>query len=286
MALAFVYSRQAAEIALPRNADDEKAESLGESTTTSGTFQDKVTLTFTPASSGDYLIIAFAQLSQGTTLRNTLVKLLDNGTSTTYAQTSKRVGIAGNGEYYPWITMVKLTSLSGSQTFKIQYRRLVPGTTAKIQYACIIALRLDNFNENFYGSASGGATTTSTTFQDRLTVTDTPAVACNYIILASCTQSNQSTSDSTEIRLIQDSEELIRSRLEPYGLLTQDQASFFGCFQRGLAKVSTTWKLQHRSVGGNNAAIYDAIIAVIQVGSVPTVNVLGKTSILGKVVVQ
>jgi len=291
MVSAPTVSQSAAMIGLPINANDEAANSTGESTTSSGTYQDKLTLSFTPDSSGDYLIIAYAQLDNDTNVRNSLVRLYDNENSKAYAQTSIRAKAAGNDEWYPWATMFKLT-LSGSQDFRIQFRRLFPGTTAKIRYAHLIAIRLDNYRINYFGTSAAASTTTSSTFQNKLTVTRTGSgagalEAANHLILATCSHAISSTSDSCEVELLgADDKRLIYSNVEPYGIFTQDQTCFFGCFVRGESTVTNTYKLNFRSIGGGTAAIYDAVIAVIQVDAAPTVKILGKTLVKGETLIK
>lgn len=117
----------------------EYAESDAESSTTSATLQDKTTLTFTPATTGDYILEWSFEVSNNTNSGNTRIVVLQDATtlsdtnytsSNTYSEFQQRSGF----------TKVSLTG-SQSYTFKIQFS-LVAGGIAYIKNARIIARRV------------------------------------------------------------------------------------------------------------------------------------------------
>lgn len=134
-------------------------------TTTANSYGDHTSLSFTPGSSGDYLIIAMAQVNNGTGASASDVKLTD-GTNSYGEAVNFYCGITS--AYQVWGTMVKAT-LSGAQTWKIQGKSTNGGTTT-VRRGGIVALRLDKFPNYFYAESRGSSTTTSSTFQDKVTL--------------------------------------------------------------------------------------------------------------------
>lgn len=263
---------------LRQQTGDQTAVDTSESTTTSPLYQDKVTLTFTPSTTGDYLIMAFAQVSGGNTLKDMNVKLYHSTTSTSYGE-MRRTQPTANTEYEGWATMVKLSSLSGSQTFKIQYKKTGIGTiTAKIRDAHIIAIRLDNYPENYYFESRSRSTTTSTSLQNKISGFQAVGTG-DYLIFSCCQQDCGSTSDSSIINFSVNSELLMDSSVQPYA--TNDAQTFFSVHKRGLSG-SPTFALQYKSGAGATVGISEASIAFLKLTGDPTVRILGKTEILGK----
>jgi len=168
-------------------------ESLGQSDA-STTYQDKVTLTFTPPTSGDYIIIADAELAGSSTFYNSLARLYI-GTST-YQELVR--SIKDTGDWYPFNALKRL-SLSAATTMKIQFCSSSGFATASIRNARLIAFKLPSE----YAESEGRSTTSNTTWQDKVTLTFTPATAGDYLIIAT-SNIDGSTSYDVEWRLLQD----------------------------------------------------------------------------------
>jgi len=111
--------------AMKLDSADEYSESLGESTTTSGSPQTKVTLTFTPATTGDYLIIFSALSTLSLTTDQVFVRLTHS--STDYGEGVYTPHDAEN--YLSNVGMVKLNLANSSQTFILTFNRDTTGTT-------------------------------------------------------------------------------------------------------------------------------------------------------------
>ena len=160
--LSTTFSSQAVETVSPRmlaielGDDDQTAESNGESTTTAGTYQDKVTKTWTPSSTGDYLIIAFAEITNSSTSGNTFATMDIDGTE--YGEGSMEPRTANY--YKGWMHMQKINLDNTSHTIKIKYYD--GASTAKIRNARIVAIRLDRF-VNEYHDDTAVTTETRTT---------------------------------------------------------------------------------------------------------------------------
>src|SRR3990167_446536 len=88
MAIQPTSIREAAVLVIQADSLDQFAESIATVETTSTTFQDGLTLTFTPSTIGDYLIISCADVKHSETTTNANVQLDIDGVA--YTSTSKR----------------------------------------------------------------------------------------------------------------------------------------------------------------------------------------------------
>ncbi|MCZ6654814.1 MAG: hypothetical protein O7D91_17530 [Planctomycetota bacterium] len=168
---------------------DQLASSTGASTTTSSTFQDKVTKTFTPATAGDYLIVAMCQLEHASVSTRIECQLLVDGVVYSKMRHDPRVAT----EVLPWVSV--LGAIDGetlgefdatSHTVKIQFRSVGGVTTSTISNAHILILRLDTFKNFYYQESLGRATTTNAAYQTKLTNAPTLANSGNHLIFAGC----------------------------------------------------------------------------------------------------
>lgn len=156
---------------------DQYAESLNLSSTTSATYLDKVTLSFTPASAGDYLLLAVADIS-GSGADATKVRLFDGTTSFGEEIPQNREA----NVYTPWAVAIQ-RPLTGAQTWKIQFASTDGTKTARIKNAVIAALRLDaGFAAHYYAEDLGETSTTSTSPVDKLSLSATPAAQDHLVI--------------------------------------------------------------------------------------------------------
>lgn len=260
------------------DADDEWANSDTESSTTSNSYQDKTTLTFTPGSSGDYLIVAFAEITGSGATYSAFVKLLHDTASNDYGEVSKEP--EDSGEYTSWGTMVKLTLGASSQTFKIQYRGEQPNVqTYYIQRARILAIRLDTLVNSYYAESRSRSTTTSTTLQDKATLTQTPQ-AEEHVILMCSLLDGSSTNTDMESDFVEGATSLMPENEEPND--TSDTYPRFLVYSKTLSASSTTWKTQYNSESSSaTTGISESAIAVLQTGGSSTISLEGSSSASG-----
>jgi hypothetical protein len=145
-------------VALVADPSDQYAESLSQSTTTSTSLQTKLTLSFTPASVGDYLIIASAANNNSLgDAQPAQVQLDINGTAYFHNNGAQ---ISDNASYMPWMAAAKVTLAATSQTIAIKFA-IVSSGTAAIRDARILAMRLDTFDGAVTGQNNTRLTTTS-----------------------------------------------------------------------------------------------------------------------------
>jgi hypothetical protein len=163
-------------------------ESLGESTTTSTTYQDKVTLTFTPDANSDYLLIPVWE--HGNNGAGEGATRLYHDTAATELALSQWTRSDNLDRHTPGAFAVQsFGSSPSSQTYKLQYKRVTGSNpTVAIKNASILALKLTAADE--WDDALSGQGTTSTDLDrvggEALTLGFTPATTGDYLIFASC----------------------------------------------------------------------------------------------------
>ena len=255
-----VGSDDCALVVIKSNSADQYAESEADSTTTSASYSTKTTLTFTPATTGDYLIIATAEMNINSTSNAYGVRLVHSGTN--YGHTTCANDDANT--YRPWGTVVKLNLANSSQTLTIQYNA-AGSSTATIRRARILAIRLDTLDNAYYGESRTRAATTSTSFSDKATVTQTP-LNKKHVILGCGLADGSSTSVSSYVRFLEGATTLADIVQETN--LAANEYPFLYVYQKTLAASSTTWKTQYSTEGAaNSCGFSESAIAIIQTES-------------------
>ena len=146
-------------LAIKADAADQYAVQDASASTTSTSYTTRTTLTFTPASTGDYLLISSAVLTADTASNAHGARLNHSGGS-----------IYGENLTYPkatwlyntWAAAAKINLAASSNTFTLQYK--TSANNAYIEQARILALRLDKFDNAYVAQDfSGGSSTTTLT---------------------------------------------------------------------------------------------------------------------------
>ena len=228
-------------------------------TTPSTSYQTKTTLTFTPATTGDYLVIASAVRASdanGAAMRarlNYVTGSLTWGDKAWYCK--------DDFDNQAFAVMEKLTLANASQTFRLEYRS-ESGTLCYIQHARILALRLDAFDNSYFASNHSLQNTTQATDQDFLTLTATP-LALSHAIIPVGSYNTVSTSVSAYFNVAKDGSSLAEVVREAPNTAGWQDA---GLAQRETpAAVSTTWKWQARAeTSGTAVNVAGLAIAVLQ----------------------
>jgi hypothetical protein len=242
------------------------AESEGESTTTSTSWQDKVALTVTPSTSGDYLVIATANYGGSSTDYSTLLQLLKDGS----VQAGPTRETSATEARYTFGVMRKINLDATSHTFKIQYRTENAANTARINHAHIIAIRIDQFSNNYYTeSESETAPATINTVYDKVTNTYT-AQAADHLIIGSISYKSGSTSKSVGVKLLQ-------GGVVNQSLLIEhkDSTDYEACFMMAKASLSAgsvTDKIQYYAES-TSARVKNARLISLQLPIQQTVEV-------------
>lgn len=254
--------KEAKLLALKMDAADQYAESLSRSTSTSTNYTDKTTLTFTPATTGDYLIFAEAQLDTSSNNRYAIVTLDIDGTEYSTQQLAMRD--TTNKAYFGAI--IKKSLSNASHTIKIKWK-ISASSTIGIANARIIALRADAFANVYYGENDSRTTTTSTTYQDKTTLTQTPT-ALEHIIFGNIVHDSADVTNGTGAfgRLIEGATVLAEQSHRNH-FDSANKFPYTALYRKTLAASSTTWKTQtHSETSGQTSGAAYSRILIIQTG--------------------
>lgn len=171
------------------------AESLGESTwSTNTSFQNKVTVNFTPNANKTYVIF-YSCLLNGSSINACEVRLHD-GTNTL----NNPVRIVKDTTDYVCMSGFSIASFGASpsaQTYTLDYRTSNTATTVKIQQGRLTVLELGA--NDFSATADGPTTITDTNFVTGLTMTQTFANSEDYYVFACAEIGTTSTTPTMEV---------------------------------------------------------------------------------------
>ena len=252
-------------LAIKADAADEYAEALSQqSTSNTASYTSALALNFTPATTGDYLVIGNCTRASDVNLGSMYCQLNDVGHTTTYG--GRIWSSVDDFDAQPFVAAEKITcSGSIAQTFQLEWKS-GDGTLAYVEYSRILALRLDAFENVYFTSLqTDSSSTAGASFFDHLTLTATPLAFDHAILMfgaGSCTSganyANYHTAKSgTEIELWTRQAAIASSWIS------------LGMAQRQtLAASSTTWTWSTKSsVSGVTSRVGGLSIAVLQLGS-------------------
>ncbi len=178
-------------------ADNQSASSSAESTfNTNTTYQDKATLTWNVPVADSYLVYAVSKIKRTSTTAARVTKAQMTIDATSYGETFDSYSTDVDG--YITSQQQKLLSLTAaSHTVKTQYATTNTNNTATVKNSRIAAFRV---GANAQTAEPAGSTTFSTTYIDVATVTFTPDIATDWVVLghaelANSNANNQSAAD-------------------------------------------------------------------------------------------
>lgn len=273
--------KEAKIIAIKLDADDKTAQTEARGTTTAATMQDRATLTFTPATVGDYIIFATATIDESVNTSDVICCLDVDGVE--YSIENKAPYQGANKEF--WGTMKRISLSAASHTIKIKWCTETAGTTtAGIAHANIVALRADKFANNYYAEEEARETTTTTaSYVDKHTLTQTP-LAQDHLQIGVCGGDNSTLTTPVYMRFIKGATsfgEMIEEQLD----VTTRHASYFSIKKETLSAAETTWKIQFHA--GSTAGCQDSRISIIELnqaaGKSAASSVSGNGSTVGAV---
>lgn len=170
---------------LKMGSQDALVESLAaqafSNTTTNKTAQTAATLTFTPATAGDYLLIC------------SFIPRLDNASNVFFGMqlsdgtnSTTEVGVRPEGgTQEPTVLMWKRTAISGAQNISLLIRQTGTGlTTIGCAEIRICAIRLSRFANSYITTLGADDSGTQTTYTTSLSQTFTPAAASHLTLAA------------------------------------------------------------------------------------------------------
>lgn len=249
-------------LALALTANDGHSTLSSAFSTTSDAYQSAHTLTFTPSTSGDYLILACAQVGYSGT-GNPLVQLDTDGT-TTHADT--QVTDRGQHASAPsrrasFFAANVATLAAASKTITLQLKSSVSGQAVSIDKACIVALRLDDFSETFTAEDHTGSSTTSATFVDALSDTQTLSTGEDYLFIGNLIN-YQTGGDAAEAQSNVGGTTIAQPYYDPN--VSGSEAGCTGLIYRATASGSTEFDLQYRKAGSSEVFFTAAVTAMLR----------------------
>lgn len=239
--------------------EDQANASLGSSSTTSSTFATKASATFTPADAGDneYLVIGEALLQHGSTSSDIECQLTVDGTVFNLMRHRPK----STSAWQPWTCVLGLTTAQSraldntSHTIAIEFRSVDNTTTATIQRARLMILRLDTFKKFYYAENSSRARqfTTSATYTTKLTNAPTIANAGDHLVFAdSHIDGTTGSGRSTFGQITGGGTTLLESDFFPQSNLGNDDGSLRMFRLENLsagASATNTWKIEIKKGG-------------------------------------
>jgi len=248
------------------DAADAYAESLAPVNTSSTSWQTAATLTVTPASPGDYLLIGSATRASDANLGAMRCRLNDVTGATTWGD--RAWYCKDDWDNQPFEVMERLTLLpAAARTLQLQYRS-ESGTLCYIQSARILALRLDAFDNAWFASNHAAQNTTSASNQDFLTLSTTP-LALQHAVIAIGAYNTASTTVSGYLNVAKDGSTVAEWNREAPNAAGWQCA---GLAQRATpVAIPTTWKWRARAeTAGTAVNVGNLAIAVLQLEATPT----------------
>ena len=242
-------------------AADASGAATGNQSTASTSLVDALSVSFTPASTGDYLFIASAAVTNG----NTEVEFQTPG-GTSVNNTGG--GTPFVGVYMPWSVVWRQNSLAASsQTAKIRWRSTT-GATQNLQAACLVAIRLDALFgvQNTQDDASDGGTQTSYTTTETITATSLEANVRDTIVLAAASVANNSLTLDSYIEFREAGTALIEG-IHQLGNATLTTVCGLMVYKPTSSSSSITYDLRRKSESTNTTTTVFASIAVLELNA-------------------
>ncbi len=223
----------------------------GPYTTTSSSWQDAHTMTFTPNVTGNFLFLSSA------TLENSSTSPAHTDIQTLYGAT-----VINSVIFTPAIAAEQRTfgshqvlSLTGdtSYTFKSQFRS--DGTNTATLTDCRFTLFAIS---DYHDATEGGSTTTQESYSTNMAqLTFTPTTAGDYIIIASAEINYSSTAESFQARLYYDTGTADWGEMSRQPTSTSDYEQYYMMKKATLAASPQTFSLQcKRDTGGSGTVTY------------------------------
>jgi hypothetical protein len=282
--------REARILALKLETGDVYAENTSDQTTTSTSFSTALTLSWTPASAGDYILLGSAEYRFGSE-GEVITRFVHN--STNYGVTTSRPKDPTN--YHPGLHAVYLTNLSGSQSATVEWARsATTASTAYCRRARLLALRADGFPAVEQAASRTRQTTTSTTLQQAVTTGTVTVVAEPYLILGVGVRDHNSTTSSAFTGLQQDMTILMSETVQEATVASTSIDVPAGMWAQTIVLTpsagSTSFRVMYSSEAfGTSTGISDAAIFAIQLQGPVSVDVpvtgVAATGAVGQVLV-
>lgn len=249
------------------NANDAFAESVTRQTNATSTPALAAgTLTFTPGTSGDYLIVSTANYDHAVSgTFNRFQWLIDDTVIYTAESNEETPAVKDLANSEPWGRVHKITLTAAQHTVKLMFDNFTGGT-AGLSHVRHLAFRLSDFDANFYDPQLTLNAGTQATYQDiGATVTETTAAA-EHLVIAAGEWMGSSATYTSYVQLLQDASVLFENMHEPVS--GGAPGSYFFARVVDPTAAQHTWKIQRKSESTSTTTSVDGGLAVVQIESV------------------
>lgn len=243
------------------------------SITTSESYVDIATLTFTPSPLGDYIIIASAEIAYDSTSESFYARLYYDTGSADWGEMARQPTATTDFHQYH---MVKKVNLSATEhVFKLQCRRQAAGSgTVTYRRACIVAIRATDLGDVQYTEVDGPSSTNSTAYQLIGTVSWDPTTNENYFRFGCRFLNLDDTGKFAWVAVYEDDVLKLERDMQPNAVT--DYIPLWGGLHRYMDDTAHTVKHYYKSSSPSaNASVKNTRILMI---SMDTLNPFGEST--------
>ena len=234
----------------------------GDITTSSNTYQTSGQLTFTPPTTGDYLILAYTvMLTPNQT--DCCLRMFDGTNAWGVAEPTTSVN---SGSYMPYFTIAQRTLPGGVPISLTLQMKTLTAVTMTTRRTCIVALRVDNgLSRVKQWEDRAASTTTSNSMQDKLSVGLSALNTSDTLVFMSMlTNGNTGATDHRVESYVNGATVGIPAvRRTPSAV---PYLPYFKLFRLPVTARSNNLRLRYSSDGATTLTAQEASIAVLQSG--------------------
>lgn len=269
-----VGAQESTLIAIKLETGDQFNSAASETSSTSTTYASKVGLSWTPASAGDYLVIASAERRPASGEGRTRLNI-----SGSAASTADKNNYWFSTDQASYCAMARMVNVSGAQTADLEFSSS-SASAAYIRNANIVALRLSNFDARFWAEDRTLNSSTSGTYAASASVVGTPAAVAHLILAAGISSTNAaSANDGTGLKISAGGGDIGTNFFSGCGY-SGYWWSWMQFRVRTESAATTTWQTQYaRTVGTATAQSDEHVIAVLQLVASSSETTIAATSV-------
>ncbi len=244
---------QKARVSLLKLGSDDFSTTATGGSQSSTSYSTYATLNFTPATAGDYVLVAFAKASGNQSGATSIVKLVCASQTIEYQAQCPDFGENA------FVFILPLTGLSGAQTATIQMRGPNGVATIAISDISIFAIRRDRFAGVYTQALAADAAGTETSYTEAASNTAITLQA-DHMLITSLGETGSSSSESIYAELVDAGVQIMEDIAEPRGT----NATLVGFHDvRNYANAVRKWAIDRKSESGSTSTVLaNAAIAV------------------------
>ena len=249
-------------------SDYHYAEVTGETSTDLTGYVDKTTLTFTPSSAGDYLVLASCNMTINSVLHSFYTQLTHGIPEVSQGVVCRELTVAS--EYRSYLIARVISFGSGEQILKIQYKTENASSPAFIKNARITAVRLSDLGIDAHSAdVDGPQDTNSTSYIDvtdaSVTFSPSPSQYGDYLVTAFTLVNGDKTAQKAYTQLDIDGTSYGERSFRPDD--TKDYIPLFVFKKYRTSPSSHTFKIQYKAESPMTVACQNARILAIKVNT-------------------